>query len=304
MIKNKPAKHKLANFLKLRVALGCAIGLMYALAVALLPEKNIEQPILFLLSIYLVSIAIAIFQYSVIPSYYILFNISIFLPLTIFLLSKPNEISAITILLLLSGIILFTNKGLKVSLSEINSIKVNLKLQTEIAEHVITRQKLSEMALYDNLTKVANQNMFEDSAKSSIRKACDNGYQMALLVIDLNGFKQINDKFGHDIGDKVLIEVADSIRKNIRSSDLVARLGGDEFVVILEHYNLGEIKVNLIESIQRSLNKDIDIEGNIVELRASIGTSIYPHDGDNLKTLLQNADVRMYDQKSNLKPNQ
>lgn len=298
---NNPTKHKLAIFLRLRIALGCLIGLMYALAVFLLPAENIEQGILFLLAIYLVSIAIAIFQYSIIPTYYILFNFSIFLPLTVFLLYNPNEISTITVILLFSGTILFTSKGLKVSISEINSIKVNINLQAEIAEHIITRQKLREMALYDNLTKVANRNLFEDSATASILNARKNGQKIALLFIDLNNFKQINDQFGHDIGDKILIETAESIRRNIRTSDLVARIGGDEFVVILENYNLSKIKANLIESIQCSLNKNIEIDGDIVELRASIGTSIYPDDGDNLLTLLKNADMRMYNQKSNYK---
>jgi len=298
--RHKPENNKLAFFLRLRIFLGCLIGLLYAMAVTLLPDENIEIGILFLLSIYLVSIAIAIFQYSVVPIYYILFNISIFLPLTIFLLYKPNDISVITLILLMSGGILFISKGLKVSKNEISSIEVNLKLQTEIAEHVITRKKLREMALYDHLTNIGNRYLLEERATASIKKAHDKGQHIAFLFIDLNDFKQINDQYGHDKGDKVLIEATERVRRNIRASDFVARLGGDEFVVMLENYSLDKIQVNLIESIQTSLNKNIEIDGSTIELRASIGTAVYPHDGDNLQALLRTADISMYKQKNNL----
>jgi diguanylate cyclase (GGDEF)-like protein len=303
VIKNTPVTHKLAQFLQLRVFLGCAIGFMFAIATLLLPEENTAHGILFLLPIYIVSVSIAIFQYSVIPAYYIAFNISIFIPLIVIIMGQPNpnETSLMTIVLLLSGAVIYISKGLKVSKNEINLIVLNSKLKSEIDEHIITRQKLTEMALYDNLTKVANRYLFEDSAKKSILRARDSGQRIALLYIDLNRFKKINDCFGHDIGDKVLVEVAQRIRANIRSCDFVARLGGDEFVVILENFNLNNINVDLAEAIRFSLNEDIVIDGNIVELRASIGTSIFPQDGDDVITLLNKADSEMYVQKKSIK---
>jgi len=304
VIKTKPDRHKLTFFLKIRVFLGCLIGLLYSLAVVLLPDKNIELGIFFLLFIYLVSIAIAIFQYSVIPIYYILYNLSVFLPVSLYLLYKPNEISNLILIMLISGTIVFISKGLRISKNEIKSIEINLKLQREIAAHVITRQKLREMALFDNLTNIANRYSLEERAAASMLKASNNGQHIAFLFIDLNDFKLINDQYGHDIGDKVLIKATQSIKENIRASDFVARFGGDEFVVILENYNLDKIKVNLIESIQASLNKNIEIDGITIKLSASIGTSIYPHDGDNLQALLRNADISMYKQKSNIKPKQ
>lgn len=298
VLKAKLEKNLLAVFLQIRVVLGCCIGVLYGLAVFLLPDKNIDVGILFLLSIYLVSIAIAIFQYSIIPTYYISFNLSIFIPLAVGLLNTPNNISSMTLVLLAIGVILFAKKGLKVSQSEIDSIKVNLQLKAEVAEHIITREKLREMALYDNLTKVANRYLFEESATALLSKAHRNKQNVALLYIDLNQFKYINDNFGHDIGDKVLVEATNRIRKNIRSSDLVARIGGDEFVIVLENYHLDKVKVNLIESIQATLNEDIEIDNKVIELRASIGASIYPHDADNLSELLRLADAKMYQQKA------
>ncbi len=298
VLRAKLEKNLLAVFLQIRVVLGCCIGVLYGVAVFLLPDKNIDVGILFLLSIYLVSIAIAIFQYSIIPTYYISFNLSIFIPLAVGLLNTPNNISSMTLVLLAIGVILFAKKGLKVSQSEIDSIKVNLQLKAEVAEHIITREKLREMALYDNLTKVANRYLFEESATALLSKAHRNKQNVALLYIDLNQFKYINDNFGHDIGDKVLVEATNRIRKNIRSSDLVARIGGDEFVIVLENYHLDKVKVNLIESIQATLNEDIEIDNKVIELRASIGASIYPHDADNLSELLRLADAKMYQQKA------
>lgn len=304
VLRTKPDRNKLTFFLKVRVFLGCLIGLLYSLAVVLLPDKKYWTWHFFLLFIYLVSIAIAIFQYSVIPIYYILYNLSVFLPVTLYLLYKPNEISDLILIMLISGAIVFISKGLRISRSEIKSIEVNLKLQREIAAHVITRQKLREMALYDNLTNIANRYSLEERAADSILKASANGQHIAFLFIDLNDFKLVNDQYGHDIGDKLLIKATQSIKENIRASDFVARFGGDEFVVMLENYNLDQIKVNLIESIQASLNKHIEIDAKTIKLSASIGTSIYPKDGDNLQALLRNADISMYKQKSSIKSKQ
>lgn len=297
-LRNKLANNQLEKCIKLRVFFGCAIGVMYAFAVLLLPIENIDEGIIFLFCIYIVSIAIAIFQYSVIPTYYILFNTSIFLPLTFFILNTPNDVSMLVIVLLISCMTMFISKGLKVSKTEINLIQVNINLQAEVAEHRITRQKLQEMALYDNLTKVANRYSFEDSARGSILNARDNSQQLALLFIDLNNFKNINDTFGHEVGDKVLVVAANKIKKSIRSSDIVARLGGDEFVVVLADYTLREVKKKLIDSIQSALNENIIIDKHVIELRASIGISIYPQDGDTLKQLLLCADNKMYKQKN------
>ncbi len=290
-------KSHLSIFIKIRVALGCTIGFMYASAVLILPEGNINEGILFLLCIYIVSIAIAIFQYSVIPTYYILYTLSIYIPLICFIFITANQLGPMVLLLIVSSCLMLISKGLKVSKTEINLIEVNLNLQIEAEEHRITRKKLQEMAFYDNLTKVANRHSFEDKAKDVIQTATENNQQLAILFIDLNNFKTINDTFGHEVGDKVLKLVANKIKRNIRSSDTVARFGGDEFVIILEDYKLKQVNKKHIEAIRSTLNESILIDEHVIELRASIGISVFPRDGDNLKQLLLSADSKMYKQK-------
>lgn len=225
--KKKPTAQLLHKLLILRVVLGCGIGLMYGMACFILPIETAAIGVLFLVLIYLVSISVAIFQYSVIPVYYILFNIFVYVPVFVFLLLNDIENNFLLIFLLIIGMVLFFSKGLKVSISAINAIVINLELQSEISEHIDTRKKLQNMALYDDLTKVANRFLFKKSAEASLDRAINSGQTMALLYIDLDNFKYINDHYGHYVGDKVLIETADKIRARVRTSDLVARLGGD-----------------------------------------------------------------------------
>ena len=295
--KHRPEREKLARLLIFRVGLGCVIGLLYSAAIFLLPKPIAEPAVLFLLCLYLCAIAVAIFQYSMIPAYYILFIFSVLIPVILYFMIIPSSFGNLMIFFVISGTSVFITKGIKVSKSEIRSITVNIRLQAEVAEHVITRKKLQEMALFDSLTKVANRHFFEGSAEDSLERAKSSKQSIALLYIDLNNFKIINDRFGHEVGDKLLIEAANRIKRKIRHSDIVARFGGDEFVVVLENYSLDVIKVDLIDSIRAVLNEDVEIEGKLLELRASVGVAIFPQDGNSLRDLLHNADTQMYNQK-------
>lgn len=299
--KKKPTDLRLHKLLILRVVLGCGIGFMYGIACFVLPIETAGVGVLFLVMIYLVSISVAIFQYSVIPAYYILYNIFVYAPLFVFLFLNEIENSSLLILLLITGIFLFFSKGLKVSINAINALTVNLELQSEISEHVETRKKLQDMALYDDLTKVANRFLFKKSAEASLDRAINSGNTMALLYIDLDNFKYINDHFGHFVGDKVLIETADKIRARVRASDLVARLGGDEFVVILENFNKGDAGRSLIDDIYNGLNTVVDINGHSINVCASIGSACYPLNGSTVEAILHAADEDMYKHKKSIR---
>lgn len=299
--KKKPTAQQLHKLLVLRIILGCGIGLMYGMACFLLPTESAGRGVLFLVLIYLVSISVAIFQYSVIPAYYILFNVFVYVPLFVFLFLNEIENFFILVLLLITGIVLFFSKGLKVSINAINALAVNLELQSEISEHVETRKKLQDMALYDDLTKVANRFLFKKSAEASLDRAISSGHTMALLYIDLDNFKYINDHFGHFVGDKVLIETADKIRARVRASDLVARLGGDEFVVILENFNKGDAGRSLIDDIYNGLNTVVEINGHSINVCASIGRASYPLNGSTVEAILHAADEDMYKHKKSIR---
>lgn len=274
---------------------------MYGMACFILPIETAAIGVLFLVLIYLVSISVAIFQYSVIPVYYILFNIFVYVPVFVFLLLNDIENNFLLIFLLIIGMVLFFSKGLKVSISAINAIVINLELQSEISEHIDTRKKLQNMALYDDLTKVANRFLFKKSAEASLDRAINSGQTMALLYIDLDNFKYINDHYGHYVGDKVLIETADKIRARVRTSDLVARLGGDEFVVILENFNKGDASRSLIDDIYNGLNTVVEINGYSINVCASIGSASYPINGSSVETILHAADEDMYKHKKSIR---
>jgi diguanylate cyclase (GGDEF)-like protein len=297
-VKNtRPSGLKLQRMLLLRIFFGCCIGLMYGIACFLLPTHNLEIGMAFLVLIYIASISVAILQYSVMPVYYILFNLSVYIPLFYAIATNSLEHGALFALLLISGMVFFISKGLKVSVSEVNSIVVNLELQEEVSEHKVTKKKLQEMALYDHLTKVANRHLFKQSAEACLERVKLHDRSMALLYVDLNNFKYINDHYGHSAGDQLLIKTAELIRAQIRSSDLVARIGGDEFVIILENYDNIKMRMTIEREINESLNKEVDIDGHKILMSASIGCASYPNDGDTIEELLNSADRNMYEQK-------
>jgi|GEM_PF-438202 len=153
--------------------------------------------------------------------------------------------------------------------------------------------ELSRIAHYDALTGIPNRVLLADRMKQAIAKSVREQSVIAICYLDLDGFKAINDTFGHEIGDQVLIEVAKRISLNLRGSDTVARLGGDEFVVLLELEN----KENCLTAVQRllaAITPAIVIDNNPLTISASIGVSLYPFDDIDIDKLLRHADQAMY----------
>jgi diguanylate cyclase (GGDEF)-like protein len=118
--------------------------------------------------------------------------------------------------------------------------------------------------------------------------------KLALLFLDLDGFKAANDAFGHDIGDKLLHEVAARLRQNTREEDTVARMGGDEFVVILGKINAAEDAATVAKKIIRALSAPVPLEGHVCRIGSSIGIAMYPDDGKEPENLIKQADHAMY----------
>lgn len=160
-------------------------------------------------------------------------------------------------------------------------------------------KQLYHQAHYDSLTGLPNRLMFNDHLQYTINNAQRDGSTPVLLFLDLDGFKYINDSLGHMVGDNLLKEIAHRISACLRKSDTVARLGGDEFVVILSGYH--EIaSFSLVKTVKKILSeicKPIVLEKNSLRITGSIGIAIYPQDGNNIESLLKNADVAMYEAK-------
>ncbi len=176
------------------------------------------------------------------------------------------------------------------------SISNHVGLFLNISDHKQLEQELRQHAEIDPLTGLANRKLFFQRLDDAIASAKRFNYAVALLFLDLDGFKQINDSLGHAQGDTVLIEIAHRLRRCVREVDTVARLGGDEFVLILNGTSkeaISDTARRIIDSTAFTVNeKDISLP-----ISASVGISIYPEDSLNPQTLLKYADAAMYSAK-------
>jgi diguanylate cyclase (GGDEF)-like protein len=156
-------------------------------------------------------------------------------------------------------------------------------------------------AFHDHLTGLPNQRLFEDRLAAAIRKSQENNTRTALLMVDLDDFKLINDTHGHDVGDELLRHIAHNLRTAIRVPDTLARLGGDEFIIIATDLP-NDQPADLIARasatrISHALHKGVSINGNSLNVTASIGVAVYPDDTTDGILLRRLADQRMYEQK-------
>ncbi len=159
------------------------------------------------------------------------------------------------------------------------------------------RQRLEQMAHHDWLTGLPNRGLFKDRLDQAIRISRRYKRRFALLFLDLDSFKTINDTLGHDTGDRVLKIIGRRLQTCVRESDTVARIGGDEFVIILSSIGEPSDASLVAEKIRENVARPIDLGGNTRIITASIGISIYPDHGEDLLLLMQRADASMYQAK-------
>lgn len=159
-----------------------------------------------------------------------------------------------------------------------------------IRESTVNRKQ----ALHDGLTGLPNRNFFQKNLNQAITRSRNNSFRVAVHVIDMNGFKEVNDQLGHAAGDTLLQEVASRLEQSVRLSDTVARLGGDEFAIIQERIASPDECVHLALRVIDLVNDEIKIYGHRISPEVSIGISIFPDDADQPDKLLINADAAMY----------
>ncbi len=172
-----------------------------------------------------------------------------------------------------------------------------LMLTEDATERKATEARIEQMARFDELTGLANRFEYTTQIAETFAKLERTGDGFALLYLDLDGFKQVNDSLGHDIGDHVLMETASRLRSAIRSNDILARFGGDEFLLILpsaDHLVVTAIAQRMIDAMARAF----DVDGKTVYVTASIGIAMAPLDGANPTDLLRHADTALYKAKS------
>src|ERR1039458_2328088 len=164
---------------------------------------------------------------------------------------------------------------------------------------IVARQstdlRVRYMALHDALTGLPNRILLEDRLAQAIALARRNKKSVAVLMLDLDRFKNVNDSFGHYVGDRLLEAVSKRVQASLRDSDIVARLGGDEFVIGVPMVADNRDIETIAQKVLSSLGEPFRIEGQELQVSTSIGISIYPADGENSEALLQFADAAMYE---------
>ena len=157
-----------------------------------------------------------------------------------------------------------------------------------------THHRASMLAQYDHLTGLLNRTALERRLNGVVVAAQETGSSFALLFVDLDRFKTVNDTFGHEVGDELLKEVAKILSSNVREDDLVARLGGDEFIIALLGLTNPYISEHIARKLVKTLATPFEIMGRVVTVSASIGIATYPEDGSDAESLTKNADRAMY----------
>ena len=161
-----------------------------------------------------------------------------------------------------------------------------------------SRRKLEDKAYYDSLTHLPNRTLLQDRLEQAVSANKRHGELLAVCFADLDRFKQVNDRFGHHVGDRVLVEAAQRLESAVRGGDTVARLGGDEFVLLLNGLQDEEEAAQAVERLQTALNRPLDLHDGEIAIAGSIGYVLYPLDASDPEKLIELADRSMYRMKS------
>ncbi|MEO7558969.1 MAG: EAL domain-containing protein, partial [Nitrosospira sp.] len=170
-------------------------------------------------------------------------------------------------------------------------------LARDVTERKASEQRILNLAHYDSLTGLPNRALLADRMRVAIKRAERQSTRLAVLFVDLDRFKPINDSLGHDIGDQLLKAAAQRMQTSVRSVDTVSRVGGDEFVVLLSEIETTEDAARVADKLITGLSQPYGVEGHELQVTASVGICIYPDNGTQPNVLLRNADASMYSAK-------
>lgn len=181
---------------------------------------------------------------------------------------------------------------------DLSTIKSDLEnrtteLEKSVQTHKTLQEKLFHQSNFDVLTHLPNRGLVQDRLTQAIRHLHHTNLTMAVLFIDIDRFKMVNDTLGHSIGDKLLMMVAGRILASVRVDDTVGRAGGDEFIVILSPVEHDEV-ISIIGKCLQQMQKSFKVDGKEISMSVSVGVSFYPKDGTNAEVLIRNADIAMY----------
>ncbi len=168
-----------------------------------------------------------------------------------------------------------------------------------VVAKVIAERKVQLLAYRDTLTNLPNRLLFADRLEQAVIRSERSKTSMALMLVDIDDFKLVNDSFGHDAGDKLIQAVGDLISKSLRRADTIARLGGDEFAIIIEGIDGPDDAISIADNLTTILEHNVRLDDQETYTSASIGIAVFPGDGKDARTLLKNADTAMFRAKEN-----
>ncbi|MGA9349291.1 MAG: diguanylate cyclase [Anaerolineae bacterium] len=177
---------------------------------------------------------------------------------------------------------------------ELRGRKILLTTARDITERKRTEEQLAYMATHDPLTGLPNRMLFNDRLTVALAHAQRNWQKLAVMLLDLDHFKDVNDTLGHSVGDKLLQAVGERLTSLLRKSDTIARMGGDEFMLILPKIARVEDTARVAQKVLESFRGPFVFDGHEVHITTSIGIAIYPNDGEDADTLMRDADMAMY----------
>jgi len=195
------------------------------------------------------------------------------------LLADATSVVLMLLVALISGVLILRQRA---------------SLHDDLTEQRETHEQMEQLAFYDPLTGLENRRLFKDRLEQSLKHIRRNKSMMALLFLDLDQFKRINDTLGHDAGDELLCAVARRIKNCVREEDIVARLGGDEFTILLPNLKNSRAAANVAAKLLKAISKPIQLSSQEVIVSASIGITLAPEDGSSASILMRHADMAMY----------
>jgi diguanylate cyclase (GGDEF)-like protein len=167
----------------------------------------------------------------------------------------------------------------------------------DVTEHRLRSDHVHYLAHHDHLTGLANRTLLHERLRQAVLRAQNHNQKVAVFLIDVDYFKQINDSLGHADGDVLLATIGQRLLSSVRESDTVARMGGDEFVIVVPEFRIMQDIVNCGHQIIHNISQPIEISGRNISVTLSIGVSIFPEGGHTVEELLRNADAAMYNVK-------
>ncbi|MCB1753823.1 MAG: GGDEF domain-containing protein, partial [Gammaproteobacteria bacterium] len=175
------------------------------------------------------------------------------------------------------------------------NIQNYVALFTDITEQKVHQEQLEHIAYHDALTNLPNRTLLRDRLQQAIAQARRHGTTVAVVYLDLDGFKEVNDEFGHDVGDRLLMEVATRLQHTLREEDTVARLGGDEFVAVLVGLQNASASIDLLPRLLGAATQPLHVGNTTRNVSASLGVTFFPQsDAVDADQLLRQADQAMY----------